>query len=81
MGDCTCGECRYWLLIDGNGKLGYCRFNPPSIPDESSGRALPDGSGVVVKRCNWPVTRQAQYCAQFKRAEGPSTEAGSELWD
>jgi hypothetical protein len=81
MADYNCGECKYWLLIADNDSLGYCRFNPPSIPEESSGRQLPDGSGRIVKRCNWPVTKQAQYCAQFKQAKGPSTNVGLELWD
>jgi len=81
MSDYGCGKCAYWLLIDGTAHLGYCRFNPPCVPDEHSGHMLSNGSGIIVKHCNWPVTKQDQYCAQFKRAKAPSTKEGSELRD
>ncbi|WP_243367921.1 hypothetical protein [Fundidesulfovibrio soli] len=80
MEDHTCGKCLYWLPFDGHTQRGYCRLNPPCVPDEHSGRMLPDGSGRIVKRCQWPVTEQEQYCAQFKQAAGQATKGGAELW-
>jgi hypothetical protein len=80
MPDKECCECTYWLPFDGHINFGYCRFNPPTIPNGTVDVTPPNGTQKNVTLCVWPVTEQSNYCAQFKQATVPAKTEYNESW-
>jgi len=72
LDDYSCDNCRFWQWIGRDKEneaceYGMCRRLPPQIPTR---QAMSDVYGL------WPITREADWCGEFRMVEDEDSEGG-----
>jgi hypothetical protein len=63
-----CSTCTAWDPIEDNG-TGYCKAHPPAVLFGAN--IAQPGSGVPQPTSQWPITREIDWCREY-RAETPA---------